>query len=294
MSKQYSKNYMNSYDKMDILINKIFRFLPSNDKNRIKHMTKSSYNNDHEKANAISNFVTKYVSKYGIKPNENRQEFIIGKLTSYLETNCPELLHDGSSIVDMGGGNGDVLSGLRNSVPNTNIEDFICIETLSDWNETYKFDNTNITYKFWNTDDETSTIDLPNNSVDIVICMVSLHHMTDDTISTVLSNIHSALKPNGRILIKEHNRTNESINYILWEHVLYHIMDCAYNNKIIDTPHYFESVIYNFKSKEQWNNAFKAFGFELVDIKNRFLDGNYVLDNKNPTELYWAIYKKKN
>lgn len=294
MSNQYSKNYTNSYDKMDTLINKIFRFLPSNDKTRIKYIINATQKNDYEKANAISNFVTKYVSKYGIKQNENRQEFIIGKLKSYLDTNCPELLHDYCSIVDMGGGNGDVLSGLRNSIPNKNNEDFICIESLSDWNETYKFDNTNITYNFWHTNDETSTIDLPNNSVDIVLCMVSLHHMTDNTISNVLSNIHSALKPNGRVLIKEHNRTNESINYILWEHLLYHIMDCAYNNKTIDAQHYFESVIYNFKSKEQWNNAFKAFGFELEDIKNRFLDGNYILDNKNPTELYWAIYKKKN
>ena len=49
--------------------------------------------------------------------------------------------------------------------------------------------------------------------------------------------------------------------------------------------------IYNFKSKEHWSELFELSGFRLNSVHNRFLDGDYVKDDKNVTQLYWAVYE---
>ena len=280
-------------NKMDKLINKIYRFLPINSKKDIKYIIQGNLTLNN-KLLEISDIVTKFCIRYNIKPDPDRQDYIIQNLKHYLDMYYPYLMQDNCRIIDIGGGNGNVISGLRNKITsNTNTSDFICYETELDWAENYAFNNQNILYKYWNKDDTKYNLEQPDNSVDIILCMVSLHHMTNDTIATMLTNFNKVLKPNGKVFIKEHDRTINSNSYIFWEHHLYHILDCAYNCHTIDIDKYFNTNINNFKSKEQWNNAFTSFGFETVNITNRFLNGEYSSDETNISELYWAIYQKK-
>jgi len=277
--------------RFDNLICKILRFMPQTEQKKIKNII--IYNNlsIRDKLLNISQFMTNYVIKNGINKDENRQDFIIGKIHTYLTKKYPHLIQSNCNIIDIGGGNGNVLSGLKdkiNGIYGTNYN-FICVETLTDWGEHYEFNNTNIQYKFFGTD---FNFELPDNSIDIIMCMVSLHHMTNETISSIMQHIHRILKPNGIVLIKEHDATKDDLKYIYWEHHLYHLLDCAFEWETIDIDHYFNNFIYNFKSKEQWTNCFNQFGFELVEIKNRFLEGHYHFDPKVPTNLYWAVYKK--
>ena len=273
--------------KLNNLINKIFRFMDQTEQTKILKIITSNLSMNY-KLFSLSKFVTDYVIKNGINKDENRQDFIIGKIHTYLTKKYPHLIQSNCNIIDIGGGNGNVLSGLKDKINGKN-DNFICVETLTNWGEHYNFDNTNIQYKFFGTD---FNFELPDNSIDIIMCMVSLHHMTNETISSIMQHIHRILKPNGIVLIKEHDAKKDDLKYIYWEHHLYHLLDCAFNAETINIDHYFNNFIYNFKSKEQWTNCFNQFGFELVEIKNRFLEGHYHFDPKVPTNLYWAVYKK--
>ena len=281
------------YDKLENLIHKIFKPLPISEKREISNIIKGK-SLVKDKLLNISKIVRDSVKKLGLKRDDSRQDFITDKMKQYLESYYPKLVEDHCKIVDIGGGNGNVLSGLRDSIKGeTRMEDFICVETLTDWNETYEFNNKNITYHFWKKDETEFNLNIEDNSVDIVLCMVSLHHMKDETIDKVLKNVSRILKPSGRLFIKEHDSNKESAFYILWEHHLYHILDCAYKGEVVDVDGYLCSNIYNFKSKEEWTLTLDDLGFELVKLKNRFLDGDIVKDDKNSSELYWGIYQKK-
>jgi len=273
--------------KHDILINKIFKFLPSSHKIKIKKVINSNIS-EKDKLTQISNLVKTYIETHKVTPDLNRQDFIVGNIKNYLSRWYPYLLTEELRIVDIGGGNGNVISKLRtNLCLDTKKENFICLETLNDWTESYDFNNTNITYKFW---DNKEDVDIESNSVDIILCMVSLHHMTNETLRNLLVNIKRILKKDGKIFIKEHNKTNISEHFILWEHHLYHILDCAYKNTLIDVDEYRKTSIYNFKRLEQWNIIFSEYGFNLTTIRNRFLDDRYAYDYKNCSELYWAVF----
>ncbi len=282
---QYKKILNYSQDKLDILIKKIFRTMSSETRRKIKA---SVMKNDLTK---ISEIVNENLTS---SSDENRQEFIAEKIFNYIES--INKVYSQLKIVDIGGGNGNVLSCLKNKLEeNANIksskENFICVETLTDWSENYPFDKNNITYKFW----ENQFIDIPDESVDIVMCMVSLHHMTDQTIENVFYNINRILKKDGRLLIKEHdNSSRETYKYILWEHHLYHILDCAYQKKLINITEYYNSNIYNFKSKLEWQFLLIKNNMCLVERRNRFLDGKFVEDDKNVTQMYWDVYRKFN
>jgi ubiquinone/menaquinone biosynthesis C-methylase UbiE len=274
--------------RMDILINKIYKILTNNDKKVIKGIINEN-SSEILKLSKISKIITSITIKYKMKPDLHRQDFIANKIKLFLNAN--NMISSDFNIIDVGGGNGNVLSMLKNVIDKNatlNNSKFVCLETLSDWCESYEYNNKNIEYKFWKNDD----IDLPANSFDAALCMVSLHHMSDETILNVLQSLKRILKPNGKILIKEHNNKNlDTFRYILWEHHLYHLLDCAYNSKTIDMQNYYETNIYNFKSKDDWHLIFHNCGYKCVGVYNRFLDGEYIEDNNNVSELYWAVYE---
>ncbi len=282
------------YDSLDNMIHKIFRFMPKYEKQQIKKIINSvePYYLKERALETISNIVMKYVVQNSVTRDEHRQDFIIEKIKSYIDAQFNHLIHDNCKFVDIGGGNGNVLSGLRTLIGKvTEKTDFVCVETLSDWVETYPFDNENITYMMLHGADPHIHLDIEPNSVDVILCMCSLHHMDDNTIMQMMQNMKRILKVDGKILIKEHDAMPHIKSDILWEHHLYHILDCAYNGNVIDCEEYYSGNIYNFKSKELWTEMLESVGFRLTNICNRFLDGSFIKDHKNVTELYWAVYE---
>jgi ubiquinone/menaquinone biosynthesis C-methylase UbiE len=281
----------NSFDCLDNLIHKIFKPLYFKDKQRIKQMIKSTNNtNLSASLHEISKLVTNVYKINQYVPDENRQDFITTKIINYLYQlpKSTELDTD-IEFVDIGGGNGNVLNQLA-TILDIKKDKVICVETNSDWVENYEYNHSNISYMFWDNTD----LKIESNSVNCVLCMVSLHHMTDTTIHNILKEIKRILKPDGILLIKEHDTNNISQKYIKWEHYLYHILDNAYKYDIINPEMYLETAIDNFKSKEEWQSIIETIG-ELTwkERTNRFLDGEFTNDPKNPTNLYWDIYVNK-
>lgn len=278
-----------------ILIKKIFKFINKNDIISIQVIIKN-HDRIETKLQSIYNIINKY-NLPDMNHEENRKCYIAMEFYNALTRNKNNyILNNNSIILDIGGGNGDMLEALKNIYYEKGVnfkkDNLICVETKTDWNENYLFQNENITFHFWNNE----KLQLDENlkqKCDIIICMVSLHHMYDNTIDNILTEIYSMLKPNGLLFIKEHNYTAISSDCIIWEHHLYHIMDCKKKNIPLNAQHYLNTNIYNFKSANTWQNIIQNKGFQLLDRTNRFLGHEMVDTNhKNGSQLYWDIYKK--
>lgn len=190
-------------------------------------------------------------------------------------------------IADIGGGEGYIIEEIG-KLMNINKENLYCIEQ-KEWHELYTFNN-NIKYIFWNNEN----IDIPNNTIDIIIIMVTLHHMHDNIIENVFINIKKILKPNGIIIIKEHDYNYKIKTIIDWEHHLYHIIASPNNNiNKNDLEKYFNYYVNNYKSKLEFDTLFKKYNFiDIIELDTHFNKSN----NKfylNPTNLYWKIYTYK-
>jgi ubiquinone/menaquinone biosynthesis C-methylase UbiE len=288
-----SRENKSSDNKLYDLINKIFRPLSSKDKWHIKSLIEQS-KNIKQTLETISEIVTNEFIRMKCVTDENRQEFIATKILKFIRqntmTNKNTMITDKTRIVDLGGGNGNVLQQMNSMLGFAEQkENFICVETKTDWVETYDYSNKNISYMFW----DNESLQIEDNSVDTILCMVSLHHMTDSTIETTLKEINRILKPGGMLLVKEHDANEMSKKFIVLEHYLYHIMDSAYQHKVIDPDAYFENCIDNFKSIREWRGLIEDIGgLNRKTTTNRFLDGPFVNDNKNASNLYWEVYTK--
>jgi len=275
------------------IVYKIFKFLDDRDKTQITRIIGADNGGVDagtgdglaDKLSRIYQIVRSVVVSRQISRDEDRQEFITGKLFDYLRL-VPEGSGARTRFLDIGGGNGNILSGLQTRLGGR-PDEYICLENRGGWQENYQYSNPNIQYQFWDNQDFAGVAD---GSVDIVFCMVSLHHMTDETITRAISEIRRVLRPGGRILIKEHNATADNLRYILWEHHLYHVLDAAMGS-VPDWTEYCERSVNNFKSSEQWQDLMTGAGFAFVSRTNRFLDGPFVADMRNPSELYWDEYR---
>jgi ubiquinone/menaquinone biosynthesis C-methylase UbiE len=281
--------YNKAPNKMNTLINKIYKFLNPKDKVSIKELIyKSTESNIENTFKSIWEIVNTSVIIKKIAPDENRQEYIVDKLYNYISTRYNKTLSD-LKMVDIGGGNGNVVSGLADKMKGQK-ENYICLETKTDWAETYKYDNQNITYQFW----DNTKVPIADATMDVVLCMVTLHHMTDETIQTTLTEIMRILKPGGLLLIKEHDYTPESKEYIIWEHNLYHILDVSVSSEQtpVDPAKYFKNNINNFKGIQVWKDLIGKTGLNWNETFDRFLVGELIKDDKNISNLYWDVYIK--
>jgi len=283
---------MSRYDLLDNLVHKIYKFITYEDKRIIKILITNTPTNNIalliNNIDKISEIILRYVKNLRLKKDTNRQDFITEKILNFIYKVNPEIINTNIRVADVGGGNGDIISGITKKIRG-NKENFICIETNSDWIESYSFNNKNIIYKFWNN----YSIDITDNYCDIVLCMVSLHHMTNETIINSMREIYRILKKGGLLLIKEHDSDcEETLKLIHWEHHLYHILETSYNRKLTNAEEYLSHSINNFKSKYDWQMLIEGLGFEFNCRKDRFLDGPLKYDVKNATKLYWDLYSK--
>lgn len=290
---------------LDTMINKILKPLSNQEKQTVKRIIRQPNTSLEEKLTRISCIVSKAVLVP--PPNENRQDFIVSKIHAYLSS---QMTLSSYSFADIGGGNGNVLQLLHQEIhPSKNqtlssskTNSFVCVETKTDWVETYPFDCPDITYVFW---DNQALPTLGDESMDVVLCMVSLHHMTDATIATALKEIGRILKPNGILLVKEHDATEEAMNWIEWEHHLYHVMDIAITKPQLFTTDgkrkveqlfidYLNHHIANFKPQEEWKRLIQEHAMVAwKETTNRFLDGSKSKDPRNPSNLYWDVFIKQ-
>lgn len=190
-------------------------------------------------------------------------------------------------IADIGGGEGDVINYIGLNL-NMNLNNLFCIESQNSWAESYQYKNS-IQYIFW----DNETINIEHNSLDVIIIMVSMHHMLNSTIDKLLTNIKLLLKSTGFVIIKEHDCLNDQHKFVIdWEHHLYHIMMSS-NDKLTNDEcfTYINNFISNYKSKSAFDELFVNNGFIIGPELDRGLKPiNTNIDISNATNLYWRIY----
>jgi len=265
---------MNFNQRIKLLVNKIVKI---KNKNIIEQILLKDTGNSNKKFIKISKLIH---SSHQL--NQNRL-FISTKLANFISKyfNNKKQLY----IADIGGAEGYVLKEIGEMLQLTK-KHLYCIEPLTPWTESYNFLNDKyIQYVFWD------GIEIKNlKPLDIVIIMVSLHHMTDDTMKNLFSSIN--VKPGGLLIIKEHDCNTPEDKYVInWEHHLYHLSSLNIQNED-EIKNYKQQYIDNYKSKNFYDEFITlCYGYEPILELNRLFENNN--DYKNPTNLYWKIYRKK-
>lgn len=268
--------------KFDILINKILK-LKIEKKKAIALILTLTRSYSVKKFLFISNA---YHSENVINFKPDRH-FISYKISKYLLNTC---FHKNMKIADIGGGNGDVIKIIGENL-NLPKENLYCIENNSNsWAETYSFSNgKHIQYIFW---DNITISNIKPQSLDVVLIMVTLHHMPNDIIQNLFNNLQQLAKPNSLLLLKEHDcKTSNDLYLINWEHHLYHIINSHLLNEN-DVLKYKETYVDNYKTKSYYDNLLYKNGYIDILELTRLFDKNLHLDKNNITNLYWKIYKK--
>lgn len=226
--------------------------------------------------------------------NDNRQNFIFERIGNFL-FNSQTQLSSSSRILDIGGGNGNLLSylGKTYNIPKQNL---YCLEETRAKNGTdafkYLYDNENVNYIFWDELNET----IENiGTFDVIICMVVLHHIPEEIIlSNIMPFIKKHIANNGYLLLKEHDaRSLQTINYINWEHHLYYILEHTYKRiSLHNINKYLDDFIANYKKMEYFIDLFKINGFKLKKtFTNIFEPTTTNFRNNTPTKLYWQLFQ---
>lgn len=123
-------------------------------------------------------------------------------------------------------------------------------------------------------------IDLDDNSVDLASCILMLHHVKN--LDLFLKEIKRILKPNGVLLIIEHNNYDDYDNLIL--DILHMLYGYLYdkNNRYLEQPDY--ALYYN---AFIWNYILDKNGFNIINSNPLFteLSNDIRYDN-----LFYSFY----
>lgn len=138
-------------------------------------------------------------------------------------------------------------------------------------------DNSNITF----TQYDGKILPYADNSFDLITCLMVLHHIPENNISILLSEINRVMKPNGVLILREHD-----VN-INTEGILLDIMHYFYDYVWTDKYEIKEMWKTNYKSHIEWSEKIISSGFILytpLDIFNN--------SQLNPFLTYMCSYRK--
>ncbi len=145
--------------------------------------------------------------------------------------------------------------------------------------KTYGVDIINCSNKNVN---QVETIQIDDSSIDLVTAFVSLHHVEDSLLPSVLSEIYRILQPGGMLIIREHDfdGTDSMFAYLQLIHMFSIVRDSldSLANELVSlqSTHY--------RSRIAWTMILSDYGFELQKIIG--------YDCNNTQGLYHASYIK--
>ena len=136
---------------------------------------------------------------------------------------------------------------------------------------------------------------LGDNRVDLITCLVTLHHVPD--LDFMLCELVRILRPGGYLLLREHDVKKERslqakyLNFVHAFMMIAHVGEFAndsessmtnWEQQKIDIINYTNGIQY--KTEEEWKHALENVGFRLRAIID------YDATN-NPQALFYAVYQ---
>ena len=192
-------------------------------------------------------------------------------------------------IIDVGGGNGDVLKNIGGDL-NISKRNLFCLESNKTGWEYVITNADNITYIFWD------NINIPNtissNSIDVVIIMVTLHHMNLSERNALFDNLNVLTKPGSLLILKEHDSQDTSDKFCIeWEHSIYAVITNPIATTNRDIKEIRKAYYEDYKSKKYWDTYICSYGYTsgYSGVFPCAPNKTY----KNPTNLYWMVYVKE-
>jgi len=200
-----------------------------------------------------------------LKQSEKRYDYhskiFIKMVKNYALKNKKYFNRKKMSILDYGCNTGDIILNIAKGLDITKVYgvDIIDMKERKDFN-------------FILIDPDETKIDLGDNTIDIVILSMVLHHVKH---IEVLSEIYRILKKGGIVIIREHDSPNQLYSSFLdLVHRLYYVM-----GKIELSEDLYYSQYYTIK---QMDIYMKKYGFQLEVLSK----------SNNYNRMYYAIYKK--
>jgi ubiquinone/menaquinone biosynthesis C-methylase UbiE len=121
-----------------------------------------------------------------------------------------------------------------------------------------------------------------DNSFDLITCLMVLHHIPKDNLDALISEIYRVMKPNGVLILREHDVNNAA--EILLLDMMHDFYDYVWN--VIETKAT-EQWGTNYKSRMEWNALITKTGFTLYTQPSIFRH-----DKLNPFMSYMCSYFK--
>ena len=223
--------------------------------NNLHRIYWSKYSTDSSESNSSNN--NNYIISRAIK-NANKIKSIIPKNIN---------LYNRDIFVDIGCGDGSITSEIAKIYK---FKKTIGVD-VENWFDTYTNKNTNI--KMVITDGK--TINIKDNSVDVILCNHVLHHI--ENLNEMLDEIARIIKKDGLLIIKEHNCYYKELSYVI---DIYHALyELVFRKKQNDK--FIENYYSNYLSDKELYAKLKKRNFEIL---------NYVYDGGLLTN-YYGIYK---
>ena len=125
--------------------------------------------------------------------------------------------------------------------------------------------------------DNMKTLDIPDESIDLVTCFPGLHHTTPTNIKIMLKEIFRVLRPNGRFMLREHDGHTH----------LRPLLVCAHNvfNAVTGVSEEDEKKeLRDFRPICEWRRIIELYGFTDKRI--------YEIQENDPTEDYLMLFVK--
>jgi len=227
------------------------------------------------------------------KANIQSDKVSLQKLLRYTE---PKLPNDGSyrlsrrwkfikpfvknvnKYMDFGGNDGKLASYIATKL-SLKPEDAICAD-ISNWMEFNERATTTSNYTFLQLSSESHKIKLKSNSLDLITAFQVLHHIP--YMEKSLIELIRILKPNGILIIREHNYENNKqlkrlidLEHLLWYFQEKHSEKDYYEKYCDEYFGLYRSFTYFYKIASQY-------GMKLIKFQ----------DLKTNTKYYYSVYKK--
>ena len=122
-----------------------------------------------------------------------------------------------------------------------------------------------------------TSININDNSVDLVTCLMGLHHFPIENLQAIIRSIHKILRVNGLFVIREHDAYPELVP----------ILNAAHNNLNAVTGETLENEteeIRQFRQVNEWIRIIEAIGFTDVGV--------YEMQKNDTTEDFMLCFRK--